>query len=61
MVDLLTTADVADRLGVTTGRVRQIVRAGILAPVFAGGRGVGYLYRPEDVERLRAEREAATA
>jgi hypothetical protein len=52
--DLLTTTDVARLLGVTTGRVR--FRRQLLAAkgVDVGRRmSSGWVYTPEDVERLR--------
>jgi excisionase family DNA binding protein len=54
---LITTGEAARLLGVTPRRVRQIVAAGRLAPVFATP--LGRLYSPQEVERLRREREAA--
>lgn len=52
---LLSTGDVARRLGVSSEFVRKLVRTGKLAAMrTAGGQRI---FRNEDVERLAAERE----
>lgn len=48
--DYLTTEQVADALGITTGRVRQLARKYNLGTMVGRGR----LYSPEDVEAMRA-------
>jgi excisionase family DNA binding protein len=50
---LLTTRDVADRLGVTPSTVSRLVARGDLTPVFklAGPRGA-FLFRPADIDQL---------
>ncbi|MDR7400579.1 MAG: MerR family transcriptional regulator [Armatimonadota bacterium] len=53
---LLAPKDAAQRLGVTTSRVQQLAREGKLREIRdSQGRR---LFRPEDVERLRRQREA---
>jgi DNA-binding transcriptional MerR regulator len=56
---LLVPRDVAKALGVTTSRVQQLAREGKLRELrdSAGRR----LFRPREVERLRAERAAQKA
>jgi len=54
---LLTTGDAAKRLELSTERVRQLDRAGVLPVILtAGGRR---LYTEDDVENLRRQREEA--
>lgn len=55
----LTTSDVADILGVTSERVRQLAKAGMLdhQQTTRGFR----LFRRSDVERLKEARNAATS
>jgi excisionase family DNA binding protein len=48
---LITTREAAARLGVSSGRVLQLARAGRL-PSNGGGQGRARLYRPTDVEAL---------
>ena len=50
---LLTTRDVADRLGVSPATVTRMVARGDLTPVFklAGPRGA-FLFRPADIDQL---------
>ena len=48
----LTTEQVAERLGISDGRVRQLIRAGALP--YARRVGGAYLLRPEDVDAFKA-------
>ena len=50
----MTTAEVAQRLGVTPSRVKQLRKAGRLVPKFQTT--LGYLYLPSDVERYAESR-----
>lgn len=59
LMDHLTTQETAEALGLTSGRIRQLRRAGVLVPDVETR--LGNLYAPETIERLRAEREAASA
>ena len=53
-----TVQDAARHLGLSTGRVIHFVRDEVLVPVAAapGPGGKKWLFRPADVERLRAQR-----
>lgn len=55
MQDLLRPHEVGRLLGVTPERVRQLANRGELPVVRVGGLR---FFRPEDVERLRRQREA---
>lgn len=50
---MLTTAQAAERLGLTPGRIRQLARAGVLRSVKIGR---DWLYRLEDVEEYDRNR-----
>lgn len=54
LIQLLTTAQVAERLGKTPRTVQRMVAAGVLIP-FATlpGKTGAHLFKPDDVERLR--------
>ena len=54
-MELLTITPTARELGVCTDTVRQYVREGVL-PAYRNYRG-WRVFRPEDVERLRMERQ----
>ncbi len=62
MLHLLTTAEAAERLGVTVMTISRWVRLGILVPAFVPPtRNGGRAFYPDDIERLAAEREGASA
>ena len=56
-----TVPDAAAHLGLSIGRIFHFVRDGTLVPIAAapGPGGKKWLFRPEDVERLKEEREKA--
>jgi len=58
MTTYLTPSQAARRLGLSTERVRQLARSGVLHPELTP---LGRLYRVDDIDGLVAERSAATA
>lgn len=59
---LFTTADVAERLGVSVATVRRMVLAGRLAPATKGnGLRGGYVFDAAEVERVAAPAERGAA
>jgi len=58
--NILTSGDVARRLGVTPAAVRQWVRNGRIVPARSTTSGI-HLFGTDEVERLRAERKKAGA
>lgn len=66
-MNLLTTADVAQRLGVSLARVRQLIQDGTISTAAAITANsakrptITYLFSEQEVERVFALREAKTA
>lgn len=58
---LLATREAAERLGVDRRRIVRMVQSGTLTPVLKmPGETGAYLFDPADVERLEADRWAAS-
>lgn len=59
--DLLGSAEVARRLGTSQRTVQRLVASGALEPALTapGGFAGIHLFDPADVERIKAQREAA--
>lgn len=59
MSSFLTTAQVAERLGVSVRTVMRLINRGDLAAEKIGPGTAPYLFNPSDVERLAQKRHAA--
>lgn len=59
-LELLTTGEAAKRIGVSRGTVRRMVDCGLMYPeaMVNVARHGSYVFTPEEVERVREQREA---
>lgn len=59
-IELLTTGEAAQRIGVSRGTVRRMVDSGLMYPeaLVNVARHGSYVFTPDEIERVREQREA---